>query len=194
MNPKKYPLLFVDIETTHLSSGTGEIIEIAIIRENEKGVVETFYSKVKPVHIHTASPRALEINHYNAHEWKNAPTWKEIAPVVAKWLNYGVIVGHNVSFDWNFIDHHCRIARTEKRISFSKIDTQTLCWEHLPTRGVSMDKMRKFFGWSFDRAHTALKDAEDCRRLYHTLNRATWFNRLKWKCKYYFQSFRRDDG
>ena len=82
----------------------------------------------------------------------------------------------------------------KKRISFSKIDTQALCWEHLPTRGVSMDKMRKFFGWSFDRAHTALKDAEDCRRLYHTLNRATWFKRLKWEWKYYFQSFRRDDG
>ena len=131
MNPKKYPLLFVDIETTHLSSGTGEIIEIAIIRENEIGETEQFYSKVKPVHIHTASPRALEINHYNEHEWKDAPTWKEIAPVVAKWLHYGVIVGHNVSFDWNYIDHHCRIARVDQRITFSKIDTHSLCWEHL---------------------------------------------------------------
>ena len=193
MHPKKYPLLFVDIETTHLSSGTGEIIEIAIIRETADGKTETFYSKVKPVHIHTASPRALEINHYTEHEWKDAPTWKQIAPVVAKWLHYGVIVGHNVSFDWNYIDHHCRLARVEQRISFSKIDTHSLCWEHLPLRGVSMDKVRKFFGWTFDKAHTAMKDAEDCRRVYHTLNRAGVFKRLFWGWKYYFQGFRRDE-
>ena len=72
---------------------TGEIIEIAIIRENEKGIVETFYSKVQPVHIHTASARALEINHYNPHEWKTAPTWKEIAPrrreMVELWCHCG---------------------------------------------------------------------------------------------------------
>ena len=193
MHPKKYPLLFVDIETTHLSSGTGEIIEIAIIRETADGKTETFYSKVKPVHIHTASPRALEINHYTEHEWRDAPTWKQIAPVVAKWLHYGVIVGHNVSFDWNYIDHHCRLARVEQRISFSKIDTHSLCWEHLPLRGVSMDKVRKFFGWTFDKAHTAMKDAEDCRRVYHTLNRAGSFKRLFWRLKYYFQGFRRDE-
>lgn len=193
MNKKKFPLLFVDIETTHLASTTGEIIEIAIIRENEKGQTEHFYSKVKPVHLQTASSRALEINHYTPHEWKDAPTWKEIAPVVAKWLHYGVIVGHNVSFDWNYIDHHLRLAKIEQRISFSKIDTQSLSWEHLPLRGVSMDKIRNFFGWSMDNAHTAMKDANDCRRLFHTLNRAGMLKRLFWRLKYYVQGFRRDD-
>lgn len=193
MNKNKYPLLFVDIETTHLASTTGEIIEIAIIKEHRDGKIEHFHSKVKPSHIHTASPRALEVNHYIPLEWKDAPTWKEVAPVVAKWLNYGVIVGHNVSFDWNYIDHHCRLAKVEQRISFSKIDTQSLCWEHLPVRGVSMDRIRRFFGWSMEGAHTAMKDAEDCRRLFHTLSRSGVFMRSFWKVKHWFQGFRRDD-
>lgn len=188
MNKKNYPLLFVDIETTHLASTTGEIIEIAIIREYETGLKEYFYSKIKPSHINTASKRALEINHYTAHEWRNAPTWKEVAPVVAKWLNYGTIVGHNVSFDWNYIDHHLRLAKIEQKISWRKIDTQSLVWEHLPLTSASMDNVREFFGMDKQNAHTARKDAGDCQKLYHILNRAGVFSRYWWAFKYWWKS------
>jgi DNA polymerase III epsilon subunit-like protein len=184
MHKNNYPLLFVDIETTHLASTTGEIIEIAIIRESHDGKIETFYSKIKPAHIHTASKRALEINHYNAHEWKDAPTWKEIAPVVVKWLNWGTIVAHNVAFDWNYIDHHVRMAKIDHKISWRKIDTQSLAWEHLPMTSASMDNIRDFFGMSKDKAHTAMKDVEDCRFVYHKLIRSNIFMRLYWKLKF----------
>jgi DNA polymerase III epsilon subunit-like protein len=189
MNKNNYPLLFVDIETTHLASTTGEIIEIAIIRENFDGHIEIFHSKIKPSHIHTASKRALEINHYNPIEWKDAPTWQEIAPVIAKWLNWGTIVAHNVAFDWNYIDHHVRLAKIDQKISWRKIDTQSLAWEHLPMTSASMDNIRKFFGISQDQSHTALKDAHDCRFVYHKLIRSSVFSRIVWKIKFHIKSF-----
>ena len=47
-----------------------------------------------------------------------------------------------------------------------------------------MDTIREYLGWSTEGAHTALKDTHDTRRLYWTLVRANWFDRLRWRLRF----------
>ena len=67
----KYPLIFVDVETTHLFPTVGEIIDIAILLEDVDGVVSTFHTKIRPVTLRGADPKSLEINGYNEADWQD---------------------------------------------------------------------------------------------------------------------------
>ena len=183
---KLYPYLFVDVETTHLDHTIGEIIEICIIQEFPKGITIKYHSKFRPQHLITADPKSLKINGYCPEKWRNSPTFKECAEQIYELLQFGIVVGHNVSFDVNYINSQLNACGLKKRISYLKIDTQSLCWEHLPLPSVSMKMIRLFFGWSSKRAHTSIKDTQDCRKLFHILKRATIFHRLWWKFKFRF--------
>ena len=172
-------LHFIDVETTGLRPWEGqEIIEIAIITESPNGLVERYSTKVQPVRLEFAEAKALEINGYSASGWEGAPCMEEIAGEVYKILRRGIIVGHNVSFDSQFINIELE-RYGYGRISYVKVDTMTLAHEHLSPCGLwglGLKAIRKYMGWSCDGAHTAMVDAEDCRRLYHSLIRRSWYN------------------
>ncbi len=174
-------IVFIDTETTGLNSSIHEIIEIAIIGKNTN-----YNQKIKPNHLEHAHPRALEINGYTARKWKHAISSKDAAMDIAKMIEGKTIVGHNIKFDMSFIDEllhqHGIYVFYDRRL----IDTMTLAHEHLKPCGIksiSMDSIRSFFGWPHTDAHTALKDAEDCRRLYYKLSKASKLQRLLWTHK-----------
>jgi len=165
-----YPIHFVDIETTHLNPESGEIIEIAILTSKDGGrtIDSRFETKIKPAHLEKADPKSLEVNGYKESEWHAAPTWEEMAPKIHKMLYYGIIAGHNVFFDWRWLDYHIR-RTTGKGISYLKFDTQALVWEHLNTKSASLKSLRNHYQISHDNAHTALKDIEDTYHIFKTL-------------------------
>lgn len=172
MKNDNYPIHFVDIETTHFDHTIGDIIEVCIWTSNDGGrtISNRFHTLIKPQNLDRAHPRALEVNgyKYNSHRWTNAPTFGEMANEIHRILNYGIIVGHNVNFDWTWLDHHVRAA-VDKKISWRKLDTQALVWVHIPTQSASMDKLRDLLGWSRKNAHTATKDVEDMLRLFQMM-------------------------
>lgn len=168
----KQPRAFLDTETTGLNPMQHEIIEIAIVLEHQDGRVEEWCSKIKPVRLDRAEPKALEINGYAAHPelWENAPTFEEVLVTVLAKLDNAMLVGHNVSFDHSFVQEAIYRAGSKVRMGYHKVDTVGLAYAHLVPLGLeslSLDAIRTFLGWSKDGAHTALVDARDCRRLYH---------------------------
>ena len=175
-------LHFVDTETTGLDCFKHEIIEIAIITELGDGRIERWCTKVKPQRLLEASPKALEINGYTDEAWEDAPYMNEVIEIIQEKLRKGIIVGHNIPFDIGFIKEayrRCGLDPNDKKkgIARYKIDTITLAHEHLQPMGMwflGLDSIRKFLGWSRENAHTALKDAEDCRKLYWCLLRKNW--------------------
>lgn len=178
-----FPLVFLDIETTHLDPEIGEIIELCVIRDvGNKTTV--FHTKIKPRHINTADRKALEINGYNEEDWKDAKHFEEIAEHLLYLVDHGIIIGHNVNFDITWINTQLHKHGFDRGCSYYKIDTQTLAWEHLPLPSVSMRVIRLFFGWSLKDSHTAHKDTMDCRKLYYKLRRATMLHRLWWRLKF----------
>lgn len=182
-------LAFIDTETTGLDvSPTGaEIIEFSIYLEKNGKVFDRVTHKVKPNRIDLAHPRALQINGYSEKEWENALD-KETAGFIVESLLCGkkdlVIVGHNVSFDTNGFNSLLQEIGSNNRVTHRVFDTQALVYEHLVDLGLnstSLDRVRDFLGWSKDKAHTAEKDVEDCRRLFHKLYQAGMLKRLWWK-------------
>ena len=172
-------IIFIDVETTGLNPALHEIIEIAIVGDNF-----AFNTKIKPQHIETASEEALKMNGYSEDEWKYAMPPEAAALEIAKHIQGARIVGHNVRFDMDFIEELLHKYDVDVWYDRRLIDTITLAHEHLIDCGiksVAMDSIRSFFGWSMVGAHTALKDAQDCKRLYYKLSRASKLHRLLWK-------------
>lgn len=171
------PLAFIDTETTGLSPTKHEVIEVAIIREWVDGHLDEWSTKIKPLQIETAHPKALEINGYADHPelWDNAPTFPEVAEEIISRLEGCVIVGHNVGFDQRFLQEGIKRTGSEVQLPYHEVDTVTLVFARLVPQGcpsMSLDRVREFLGWSKEGAHTALTDARDCRRLYHELSRS----------------------
>ena len=168
------PLAFIDTETTGLDPSVHEVIEFAVIVEYPDGSTDQYHTLIKPTHIETAQPKALEINGYAAHpeRWDDAPEFEQVAETICEWLLGCVIVGHNAGFDLAFLAAEMGRSPFQGRLPYHKVDTTSLAFEHLVPKGLtslSLDKIRAFLGWSTDGAHTAMKDTEDMRRLYHIL-------------------------
>jgi DNA polymerase III epsilon subunit-like protein len=175
---------YIDTETTGLKPEYHEIIEIAIICENEKGeIVESFISKIKPEHIDRASDKALQINGYNDKDWRNAPSFEQIANKIRLMLDGCIWIGHRPQFDYEFIQEaffRCGCVPIRCRL----IDTTVLVYEHLlplGCDGLSMDSARRFLFLDDSQAHTAGFDAKQTRDLYHKLARASWWRKLLWR-------------
>ena len=176
-------LIFIDTETTGLDPNVHEIIEIAIVIITPSKGKLIYEFKIKPQRLIMANQKALEINGYNDLAWQDTKPFKHHAEYIAHLLSDGIIIGHNVDFDYQFIKAELRRANCKTRISYKRIDTQMLAREHLPLVKVSLDQCRLFFGWKLEGHHRALKDALDAKKLYYKLNRATIIHRLFWRIK-----------
>lgn len=184
-------LVFIDLETTHLNPQVGEIIEIALVRVTKEREIR-FVSKIKPERIHLAQKRALEINGYNEEDWEDAPRARDIAGRVADLISDGLLVGHNVSFDFEYLEEFLHVHGQKFRASYRKIDTMTLAHEHLPfLTSYSLATLRDFFGLSQEGAHRAEKDLDDMRDIYRRLCRASLVSRVYWRIKFWFLNRRK---
>jgi len=183
------PRRFVDIETSGLSYKENgeidydlhEILEITILDDKGVPLLDT---KVKPVQIETAEPKALEVNGYTEKEWQDAPTLQELAPTIVEHLKYAVIVGHNApQFDYPRLKHWVSKYTKSRKMGYHVIDTMTLVEEHLVPLGcpsLGLKPSCAFVGIKTDLAHRSLPDTEACRRLYFRLRKASVLQRVWW--------------
>lgn len=153
---------FVDLETTHLDPAQGEIIDICILTSHDWGrtIHDVFATRVKPTHIETAHPAALNVNGYNESEWADEPTWSQVKGIVSEILADGIICAHNARFEASWLEHHCDV------LTHRFMCTQTLAYTFLPLRSASLSAIRDYFNWSHDDAHTAYADAYDCYQFF----------------------------
>lgn len=174
--------VWIDTETTGLDPKIHELLEVAVIIEavspDGSGVeIERWATKVAPEHIESASAKALEVNGYTPEAWAGAPAFAEIASRLAAYLASGaVIAGHNVKFDVGFIEAAFAAVGVGVRIPYHQLDTVTLAYVAWNATGagpgLSLDKLRAHLGIATEGAHSALKDAADCRFVYYEAERA----------------------
>lgn len=130
MNIFDRPLAITDVETTGLDSSVHEIIDIGLLVVNQRTLElqHLFECKVKPIHIETASPRALEINGYNEHDWRDASDLKSVMKLYAYLTKDAIFVAHNVTFDWSFIEAAFRETEVENMMDYHRLDLFSLAW------------------------------------------------------------------
>ncbi len=119
----------LDLETTGLSPLDDEIIEVAILKIRNGEVTDSFESLVKPgVKLDDFIVRLTGLTDEML---VTAPRFKEIASTVTEFLGDDIIVGHNISFDVNFLFDKLK-QNTSDTLSNDYIDTRRIARKALP--------------------------------------------------------------
>ena len=178
-------ITFLDIETTHLDPTRSTVLSISIITDWDNGQQDVWTTKIKPASIELkhASEEALKICGYNTEEWKDAPSFSDVAETIAKKLKYGPLVAHNINFDishlkasfkrrgWEEVRPGEKYGSGNKKFNpgYPLIDTCALAYIFLSTERQNMTALREHFNMSKDGAHTPEKDAMDCREIFYKI-------------------------
>jgi DNA polymerase III alpha subunit (gram-positive type) len=179
---KKHNLVFLDLETTGLNPEMHEIIEIGCIIARQKDRVgkgpeiekiEEFEIKVKPRHIETADKEALRICGYNEGDWVFAVDLKQALGKLAEKAKSGIMVGHNVAFDWVFLEKAFEETGVVPEFHYHKIDTIALAFAKLynnpEAQKFSLRALCELLNIKNEKAHTALSDVRATFELYKKL-------------------------
>lgn len=169
--------IFVDTETTHTDPALGELLQVAIVREeitepwNLPGrIVSTLNAKILPTHLETADPEALVVNGYSPEAWADAKPFKDVAGQIVDICRNATWIGHNPTFDRTFIlkafAELGRVPRLQKRL----VDTVSLAYSAWGLDGelkLSMENLREYLHLTSANPHDALNDALDCREVFY---------------------------
>lgn len=158
----------LDIETTGLVAGVHEIIEIGAVKIKKGEISEEFQTLVKPQR--EIPPFIQELTGINQQMVSEAPSLADILSDLKKFLGRSLIVGHNISFDLNFIN-----AGLKKPLSNKYIDTWQLAKIILPrAKSHSLAKLTDELMLEHPDKHRALADAMASAKLLQYL-----YNNLK---------------
>lgn len=164
--------IFFDVETTSLLVADGEIIELAAIRTDWKGNVQsTFQTKIKPKL--RVEQTAAEVNGYTKEKWANAISFQDaISGLKESVLNGNkyVVVAYNADFDSGFLLKSCeRFAVCNPFPGRAWIDPYQLAWILVYGKAIDSRKLTSlanYYGVDIKEAHTAMGDAEILMHVY----------------------------
>lgn len=173
-NLTEFNLAFGDIETTGLERSVHEIIEIGLLIVKQPGleIIDTWETKVKPLHLKTASAQALEITKFNQKHWQKAIHPKKALEIFAKKTKNTVFVGHNPAFDRAFLEDYADKWEVELDIHYHMLDTVTIAYIKLkdqPIKNFKLSEIAKFLGIDQKKAHTALDDTKTTYEIFKRL-------------------------
>jgi DNA polymerase III subunit epsilon len=147
----------VDLETTGGAAGPGTIIEIGAYRMVGRRLTETFQSLVRP---HGIIPRFISnLTSITTEMVRDAPPIEQVLPAFRDFLGDRVMVAHNASFDFSFLDFEFR------RIFGIGLANPLLCTLRMSRRFLPSVKRRRLdllaehFGLSQEGRHRGLGDA-----------------------------------
>lgn len=155
---KKETYIVLDVETTGLDVYKERMIEFAAVKLVGGKITDTFETLINPEQpiryssylIHNISQEMVE----------DAPKLPEIMPKILDFIGDYPIVGHNVVFDYNFINHASKIVYG-KEIANRTIDSQALFKEVFPDEvSHGLEALMNRMGVEYSTRHRAMADAE----------------------------------
>jgi predicted DnaQ family exonuclease/DinG family helicase len=152
----------LDLETTGLDPDADEIIEVAAVRFDANGVIDTYQSLVNP-------DRKLEyrialLTGIAAEDLERAPHFASIAGDVAAFIGLDPVVGQNPTFDTGFL------ARKGVHVLGPTYDTYELASLLLPElRQHTLGAIADHLSIEFTGRHRAMADADAARQVFAAL-------------------------
>ncbi|MDP3989173.1 MAG: 3'-5' exonuclease [bacterium] len=179
---KQEPLAFIDLETTGLSTTEHEIIEIGCIVADQTGgdvgvpkieLREEIELRVIPRHIETADAEALAINGYSKERWVDAIDLKEALEIIRDKTEGCILVGQNVTFDWNFLAMAFQQEDVDCLMDYHRVDTMSMAFakfqDNPKMQSFSLRVLAEHFGIEQKNAHRALDDIRVTFEVYKKL-------------------------
>ncbi len=152
----------LDIETTGFDAAKDQVIEIAAIKFNEDGIIDTFNQLVNPQI--NLPPIISHITGIKKEDLTDAPLFSEIKDKLKEFLGTYPIIGHNISFDINFLN--------EKGMGLINplYDTLQLAGMMIPGLvSYSLDTLTRTLKIKHEQKHRAYDDALACYELYNII-------------------------
>lgn len=165
--PSSY--VVIDIETTGLYPDWNEIIEISAIKIENSIPAQTFTSLVKP--LADVSPFIEALTGISNDMLVNAPNPDEVISGFSEFVADSILIGHNVSFDINFIyDYYLKYLN--KPLINDYVDTMRLFKKLYPlNEHHRLADLAYQYGIKSDRAHRALDDCNTALQGYEALHK-----------------------
>ena len=151
----------LDVETTGLDRRRDRIIEIAWLKVQNDIVVDHYVTLVNPER--PISPSASCVNGICDCDVANAPKYEDIREKVKSELVGATVVGHNVTFDLDFVKY--LLGDLEGRILYA--DTLTLAKRAFPGQAsYKLENLCKSLYLSQQSSHRALQDVASTKELF----------------------------
>lgn len=152
-----------DTETTGVDPDTDRIIEVGLIAVKDNIIVDRFGSFVNPGCSIPAS--ASKVNHIFDRDVADAPSYQQIAPILAEWLIGKTVIAHNAQFDMKLV----RSLLSEANYSGTIKYVDTLFYARRVVSDVENYKLQtlaEHFSIDTGDAHRAVDDAITCHYLF----------------------------
>lgn len=155
----------VDVETTGLDYLKDRICEVAFIELKAQKEINRFSTLINPK---MSIPESVSLIHgITDDDVLNAPSFEEIANKLIDTFYDAVIVGHNVDFDFNFIDAELKRIGL-KMPNVIKIDTLSISKKFLTnTINNKLKNVAKIINIYSDNWHRALNDVEVTKDIFN---------------------------
>ncbi len=149
----------LDLETTGLEPDRCRIIEVGAVKFRGAEALDVFQTYVNP---YTAIPPFIQrLTGIRQRDVDRAPPFAAVAGKLAQFVGSHPIVGHNVSFDMEFLAKH------ELPLSNPTYDTWDMAATLLPGAAeYSLPLLSKALGVDPQRSHRALDDAQTTRGVF----------------------------
>ncbi len=151
-----FPYIVLDLETTGLSKHYHKITEIAAVKVKDKKIVDEFQTLVNPKV--SIPPFITKLTGINNKMVESAPTLSKVLPHFIDFLKEDVIIAHNATFDYGFIDHNKKKYLEEGLIN-DRICTRRLANRLLPDLpSKKLGTICQHFNIINSQAHRAMSD------------------------------------
>lgn len=168
-------LLFIDLETTGLDPTRHEIIEVGALLVNGKTlkVKKEYQTKVMPEHPETADKKALKISGLSPTSWKRAKPLVQVLRDLNKLAPEAMLVGHNISFDWAFLEIAYRNFNIPWTFDYHRLDLLSIAYIHALTdpkiKKLRLQALADYFNIKREKKHRAMEDARTIYKLFRKL-------------------------
>jgi DNA polymerase III epsilon subunit family exonuclease len=170
----------IDVETTGLDFRREKIIELAAVKLVNNEIADTYESLVNPMqHIRMSS---INIHGINEEMILEAPTIEEVLPEFLDFIEDKPIIGHNVIFDYSYVNYASLILYG-KELHNRRIDTLQMFKEVFPEeRSHGLESLLRRFNVKLETKHRALADAYGLAQVYGKL-KDLYDERFNWQLK-----------
>lgn len=156
--------IVLDIETTGLDYKREKIIEFAAVKLVNNKITEEFETLINPEQ--EIKPSSIAIHHITQEMVADAPTIEEIMPKILDFIKDYPIVGHNVIFDYSFLNRFSE-ELYGKIIENNRIDTYHIFKEVFPEDpSHGLESLMNRFNIDFPVKHRAMADAKGLAYVY----------------------------
>jgi DNA polymerase III subunit epsilon len=154
----------IDLETSGLSPRWHHVLQLALVRLTASGeVIDEWSTYIRPRFGRFARVGPTRIHGLTVASLQSAPVFRVVAKEITRRIGNATVVGHNVDFDWSFLQRALRSAG-EPPLHNPRLCTLLLSRSLDPQRLVRhrLATVCERYGVALTNAHDALADAHAC--------------------------------